>query len=501
MKKRHKIAISLFALFVLAGCTKSFCTNADKANIMSSYAQEVTDEGKIRDELIIENLKEAGVVVPSEKYLSYIEENIYFYAITESAISNSKFESEDGTKQTLKDYTVEELKNLKAKDDVHKEAVLFKQTSYYASIRFAGHSEKSSNVNETLWYNFDKWTKSAEENIYQGKEIFVGNDNLGKVTFDLTIEDLPSNYFITSYKTTYNNQVASITTCISPKKGVYGNVVLEGKNWGKAFDFGLIEGLIEFPIAWMLDGFYNLFNGGAVAAIFSILFVTIIVRLFLLLVTFKSTMSQTRMQEMQPELQALQAKYPNANTNNYEKQQMAQEQMALYKKYKVNPFSMILVMFIQFPIFIAVWGAMSGSVVLRLDSLFANGGRHFALSFSSLTSTEIFNGNVSAIILFIIMSLTQILSVKIPTYLQKKDAQKGPKLGKNPSQEQNNKQMNMMSNIMMIMIIVMGFTLPVAMAVYWVISALISLAQSLIIRAISKRKRESKKQFAKYKTK
>ncbi len=491
MKKTNKFIVALFAFFALVGCTKSFCTNADKANMMAAYTQEVVD-GKTREKKLIEDLKNSGTIVPTDKYLEYLEISIYNYAITDSSINNSTFIS--GEKSSLSEYTIEELMTVKGQDDVHKEPVEFKYTSYYACIKFAGH-EKKSNVSEKLWHNFDVWTENAEKAVYRNTELKVGN-----YSFNLTRDDLPSKYYLESYKKTLNQQVNAITTCITPKKGVYGSSILEGKDWGDAFGFGLIEGLIEYPIAWMIDGFYNLFSLGAVGAILSILIVTIIVRVFLLLVTFRSTMSQTRMQEMQPEIAKLQAKYPNANTNDYQKQQMAQEQMALYKKYHVNPFSMILVMIVQFPIFIAVWGAMSGSAVLRLDTLFANGGKLWSLSLSALTSSEILSGNISAIILFIIMSLTQILSVKLPAYLTKRDARNNVKLGKNPAQEQNNKQMNMVSNIMMIMIIVMGFTLPVAMAVYWVISALIALAQSLIIRSISKRKIKDKG-YTKYKTK
>ena len=57
------------------------------------------------------------------------------------------------------------------------------------------------------------------------------------------------------------------------------------------------------------------------------------------------------MSELKPELDALQNKYPHSNTNQYEKQQLAQEQMKLYKKNKIHPFRQILVMFIQFPVF------------------------------------------------------------------------------------------------------------------------------------------------------
>ena len=42
------------------------------------------------------------------------------------------------------------------------------------------------------------------------------------------------------------------------------------------------------------------------------------------------------MQKLQPQIAKLQEKYPNSNTNQYEKQRLAQEQMALYKKNKEN---------------------------------------------------------------------------------------------------------------------------------------------------------------------
>lgn len=499
MKKRYKILAGIFCFFALVGCTKSFCTNADKANIMTNYIQEeVEDEGNTitRQEKIIFDLEESGVIIPSEKYLEYLENKIYEYAVTDSSVKYSTFGG-----KTLGEYTISELKTVVGDDGIHDEEVTFSKTTYYSCIRFAGHEEGDDDVSSTLWYNYDKWTEEIKNATYTDQELTIGNSQIGEFTYTFTLDDLPSDYFVSAFKTQINNQLSSSTTCITPSTGVYNSTILEGKSWGKAFSFGLIEGLIEYPIAWMIDSFYNLFSGGAVAAIFSILIVTIIVRLFLFLVTFKSTLSQARMQEMQPELQALQAKYPNSNTNDMQKQQLAQEQMALYKKYKVNPFSMLLVLIIQFPIFIAVWGAMSGSAVLRLPTLFANGGSLFALSLSATTSSEIYSGNITAIILFLIMSAVQILSVILPSFLQKRDAKKNATvLGKNPAQEQNNKQAKFMSYFMIIMIIFMGFSLPVAMVIYWIISALIALAQSLIIRAISKNKMK-KKGYAKYKTK
>ena len=214
----------------------------------------------------------------------------------------------------------------------------------------------------------------------------------------------------------------------------------------------------------------------------------------MILCTFRSTLSQQRMTALQPELEKISAKYPNAATNPYEKQRMGQEQMALYKKYHINPFSMIIVMLFQFPIFIAVWSAMTGSAVLMDGVLFAN--QKFALSLAANTGSALGKFNWVAILLFIVMSVLQFLSMKIPQWLQKRRTKNVAKLQKNPTQDKNQRTMNMVSYMMVIMIIFMGLQLPIAMTFYWTVTALIGIAQSVITQAIvvkNSNKKEKKK--------
>ena len=489
MKKSIKYFGLAFALFALVGCTQSFCTNSDKANMLANYETSTVTHNEKEMQLwekTVEEIKAEGIVVPSEKYFDYIEENVYYYAINDNSVNYESF----GGKE-LKNYLVDELKIVEGKN-ANGETIKFAKSTYYANIKYAGHDETSEEISQTLWYNFDKWTNELTEKIYAKEEVKVGDR-----TFDIDLDDIPGTAFLNSYKTKLNESVNLTTACITPIENVYGGIHLEGKTWGDAFNLGLIEGLIEYPIAWALHSFYTLFNSGAVGAILSILIVTIFVRLFLVLISFKSTMAQQKMQEIQPELNAIQAKYPNSNTNEYEKRMLAQAQSDLYRKHGINPFSTLIVMFFQFPIFIAVWGAMSGSAILRVDTLFQGAGSVWELQLSANMNDVILKGNVSAIILFVVMSAVQILSAKLPMWLQKREKKKGPKMGKNPAQEQSQKQMDMMSNVMMIMIIFMGFTLPVGMAFYWVISAIISLIQSFIVRKITKKNQN----FTKYKTK
>ena len=170
-----------------------------------------------------------------------------------------------------------------------------------------------------------------------------------------------------------------------------------------------------------------------------------------------------------------------------DKQRLAQEQMEMYKKNGINPFSQILVMLFQFPIFIAVWGAMTGSAVLATGSVF---GLNLNASVGNSMISNFFSpGWWTAVVLFVVMAVSQFVSMKLPTWLQKKDAKKVAHLVKNPAADSQQKQMNMISNVMLIMIIVMGFSLPSAMGDYWVIGALISMAQTLITKKVMARKK------------
>ena len=212
----------------------------------------------------------------------------------------------------------------------------------------------------------------------------------------------------------------------------------------------------------------------------------------MLLVTIKQTTGNAKMQALQPEITKIQNKYPNANTNNYEKQMMAQEMNKLYKKNKINPLSSLLVMIVQFPVFICVWGALQGSASLSSDSL-------LRLHLSDNINTVLLNGAnwgngsaVTALILFLLMAAAQVVAMLLPQWLQKAKRKKIASLGKNPAQNEQQNRMKMFTYVMMAMIIFMGFMLPAAMGVYWFVGAIFSVCQTLIIESINNAKAKKK---------
>lgn len=133
----------------------------------------------------------------------------------------------------------------------------------------------------------------------------------------------------------------------------------------KQYDLALEE---IIPTGWSVFSYINkwlvipLFNGlGNLNMGWVILILTIVVKVLLLPIAFKTYMSGTRMRLLKPETDALNAKY-GKNGDPMKKQQ---EQMALYRKAGVNPLSGCLPLLLQFPILIALFNFVPAAIELR----------------------------------------------------------------------------------------------------------------------------------------
>lgn len=325
-----------------------------------------------------------------------------------------------------------------------------------------------------------------------------------KAAIGITSGYAMSSDILSTYKTKCDSKVVALKSCYTIDDGFYGHtsedelndtIQLTNKSsWGDAWSHGWLEGLLVYPIAYMVEYFSHSFGMNGWGQVASVLLVTVIVRLLFMVVSFYSTLSQQKMTMLQPEIAKLQQKYPNSETNDYEKQRLAQAQMALYKKHKVHPFASFLVMIIQFPLFIAVWNGMSGAASLSVDAVL--GLRLSDTIWDVLKNFSRWPSNPgwwTALILILLMSAAQIISMKVPQRLQKKQMEQVSKLNKSSAETSQQKQMKIMSWVMTVFIIVMGFTLPAAMGVYWFSSALFAIAQSVIMHIIMVKKKNNRR--------
>ena len=105
-----------------------------------------------------------------------------------------------------------------------------------------------------------------------------------------------------------------------------------------------------------LFNWLNFLNMGLV-----ILILTIVVKIVLLPIAYKTYMSGAKMRVLKPETDALTAKYEK-NPDPMKKQQ---EQMGLYRKAGVNPLSGCIPLLLQFPILIALFNFVPDAIELR----------------------------------------------------------------------------------------------------------------------------------------
>lgn len=522
MKKGTKLGLGIGALvlgtILLSGCTNSFCSTVDKAHILYAFdhgvcqyfdtQEEAAEKGNGKYignvpgtsvyfsadignsgnlEKISYAARKAGISVPSTKYYVALDNVVIDHAIKQRIADDNKVSVDAVTADQISSFKTD----IKAKDIVE----LDETGKYYVGgllydygyLKFYGTNKKES---KKLWENWFIYDNEA-------RTTYVG-------TIIDSITECPNSDFITYYKKQMTTNISAYRSCIALKTGNYGKYGAEGfsvqiqeKSYGYAWKNGPLSGLLVWPIAALIDVFtvgMQSSVGSGWAQLLAILFVTLIVRSLMLIVTFKQTTSSNKMQELQPEIAKIQAKYPNSNTNQYEKQRLAMETQALYKKHKINPLTSILVMIVQFPIFICVWGAMQGSAQLS-SGTFLN--LNLATSISSVLTTWSNWGNPStgvwtALVLFLLMSAAQTVAMLLPQWLNSAKKKKIAKLGRNPAQKESDNKMKWFTYIMLAMIIFMGFSLVSALGVYWLIGALFSIAQTLITHAIMNRKKSKK---------
>ena len=118
---------------------------------------------------------------------------------------------------------------------------------------------------------------------------------------------------------------------------------------------GGILGPIAKVLGYIMEGIFNVINYIGIPNIgLAIILFTIVVNLLMMPLTIKQQKFSKLSAKMQPEIQAIQAKYKNRKDN---ASQMAQSQevQAVYAKYGVSPTGSCLQLLIQMPILFALY--------------------------------------------------------------------------------------------------------------------------------------------------
>jgi YidC/Oxa1 family membrane protein insertase len=236
----------------------------------------------------------------------------------------------------------------------------------------------------------------------------------------------------------------------------------------KSYDIGM-EKLV--PLGWGIFGWVNrfvvipIFNwlGGFISSYgLIILLLTLIIKIALFPLTYKSYLSSAKMRILKPQVDELGKKYPKGKE--MEKQQAV---MALYKKAGASPLGGCLPMLLQFPILIALFRFFPASIELRQESFLWASDLSSYDSILSLPFTIPFYGDhVSLFTLF--MALSMVGSTMLTSANQTASA--------------NMPGMKTMMYMMPIFMVVWFNSYASGLSYYYFLANLITILQTLIIR-------------------
>lgn len=210
------------------------------------------------------------------------------------------------------------------------------------------------------------------------------------------------------------------------------------------------------PLAWVIVKISKFLNNSYAL---SIILVTILIKLVLFPVTYKSLKQSENMKKAQPKLSKIEKKY--ADKNDQESMVMkSNEMMAVYKEYNIKPLSGCLLAFLQIPLFFAFYEAL-----YRLPVLFESKFIGLHMGMTPLAGAG--SGNWYYLILPILVGIVTYFSFK---------------MNKNGMSSEQEKQMGMMFNIMIVMIFVTSFSMSTAIIIYWITNSLLTIIQNLFIK-------------------
>jgi len=124
--------------------------------------------------------------------------------------------------------------------------------------------------------------------------------------------------------------------------------------WAAMVNFGAFDFIAQLLLQ-LLEFLNRIFHNLGIA----IILLSILVYLILYPLTLKQMRSMKEMQVLQPQIEELRRAYKD------NPQKLNKEIMELYKKHKVNPFGGCLPLFLQMPIFFALYQALSRSIALK----------------------------------------------------------------------------------------------------------------------------------------
>lgn len=242
---------------------------------------------------------------------------------------------------------------------------------------------------------------------------------------------------------------------IGPKK--YDTLIEFGNGAKRLVRFGMF-GFISEILLKASKYFYRLIPNWGL----SIIIITIIIKILFFPLTYSSMRSMSKMQELQPKIKAIRARYKKAKTDMAQRRRMNEEVMKLYKEQGVNPAGGCLPMLIQIPVFFGFFRLLMVAIEFRQSP--------FILWITDLSAKDPFY------VTPILMGVTQFISQKMtPT-------------SADPTQAR-------MMLLMPVIFTILFISFPSGLVLYWLTNNVLQIAQQYIMNRL--REKEKRKTHGK----
>jgi len=223
----------------------------------------------------------------------------------------------------------------------------------------------------------------------------------------------------------------------------------------RSIDSELVRAIDYGMFAWIvvpLLGALNWVNASIGNYGWSIIVLTFLINLAIFPLRHKSVVSMRKMQELQPEIKAIQDRYGKLKATDPSRQKMNQEVMELYKQRGVNPASGCVPMLLTMPILFAFYSMLAYSIELR--------GAPFGLWIKDLSVYDPFF--VAPILTGITMLVQQRMT---------------PQTSTDPVQQK-------MFMLMPVVFTVMFLWAPSGLNIYWLVNNLLAIGQQYFTNRI-----------------
>lgn len=230
------------------------------------------------------------------------------------------------------------------------------------------------------------------------------------------------------------------------------------------------------PLANALLYIVSIIPGGNIGL--AVIILTVLVKFLLLPLSFQSLRTQIAQKKIQPQLDVIKKTITD-------KQEQARAMMELYKENGIKPFSSFLIILIQLPIIIALYTVFLRGTEAVLPLAYSG------LKLPETIHTLFLGVNLAekSIILALFAAVAQFLQIHFSPIMRANRTTKDTPQSDDPAQMMANSMQRSMKYMMPLMIAFFAAVVPGAVALYWIVSSIVTLFQELVIyRRLTKEK-------------